>query len=168
MSKDSNKDDRRPERLPYRFRYPGYFLCKRKLERLRIFQNLIRHKARWAREYQFASPLEKLMPDVTDPAKIHVELDHMLNRLIPHVAADLSVAGVRLWVTHSEEEIRYNEQGELIRQDVERRYHLIADCDQLLRHAENSHLLMAALEQGIGVYQERQRSAWWEVFNPVI
>src|ERR1700719_1324692 len=47
----------------YLRRQPGYFHCRKALKRVKCFQDLIRHKERWAGDLDLAQPLEELIPN---------------------------------------------------------------------------------------------------------
>ncbi|MGE3278094.1 MAG: hypothetical protein AB7O67_23540 [Vicinamibacterales bacterium] len=86
-------DDKQHEPKSFRFP-PGYFACSRAIERLKKFQDLIRHHKRWAHQIEFARPLDQLIPKGTKPEHQHTVIEREINRLLPLVGQDLHMVGV--------------------------------------------------------------------------
>ena len=84
----------------------GYLACRRALERLHRFQDLLRHRERWATEIDLAQPLEKLLPHPLpkDNFQMSQLIDREINRLIPTVHAILQRAEINTkWIIRSED-----------------------------------------------------------------
>lgn len=156
----------RPERMPHR-RRPGYRECERILDRLRRFQDLVRHHQRWASEIERARPLEELLPEGTKPTEQPSEIKRQIRRLIPLVARDLTLGGVQLGVRRVF--ARYDpEKRRSVEEFGDRDYHLINDYFALPNDARASSLeqLTRALActRNCGAARERNagtRSLGW-------
>jgi hypothetical protein len=153
-----------PERPLFMRPAPGYFTTRRVLKRLRKFQNIIRHKERWATDIRFACPIEEVLPPNT-PVSEQVEvLEKEIHRMMHIVRWDINYAGVTTAVVH-----KHWDPAE--RKNQENRYDLILDYFRLPREPNSYQAyeaVMAALEQAIGMYEARLRQAKRDVFNPVV
>lgn len=152
--------------VPFYIRKPGYWRCRRILNRLRKFQDLVRHQERWGYDLDNAQPLEALLPKGTDtsPANAHQVsqlIEKQINRLIPLVQFDLTVTGINTGAS-----IRVNDDPEQWR-DI----NLVSSyLDQLPPEVPRNRryeLLMQCLERNIGWFEERQRRATWDAVNPL-
>ena len=152
-------------------RPPGYWRAKARLERLKKFQGLIRHKERWGDETAFARPLRELAPGAEDPRLRDTILDREINRMIPLVYQHLQDAGVSTLIEHIEREPRYDkEKGMIVDDEKSRKHDVIRGYFYLprdVRSREVFNMVMACLEQGIGIYEFRRKAALWELLNPV-
>lgn len=145
----------------------GYFECTRRIERLKKFQDLIRHKERYAGHLEFARPLEELIgkhENVLAP----LVLDREINRLIPIVHSYLLAIGLGLALTLRIPVEDYNDSGQLIHRMTERKLDLIRSYFDLPHSQYTYEKIMGLLDQGIGFYEARSQRAFWELFNPLI
>lgn len=153
-----------------RLRRPGYFQCRRILDRLRRFQDLVRHDQRWGSEIAHARPLEQLLPPETKPEHRGTEIDRQIRRLIPLVVRDLKRAGIPTRSTWRIPEERYDHDKRRMVEKVETlTYHLVGDYFILPRdgYATSFTAVIGALDEGIGAYEELKRRGFWELFNPL-
>ena len=149
---------------PRFLRPPGYFATKRVIAALKKFQNLIRHRERWAYDLPFACPIEELIPSSIPAQQQGDYLDQEITKEMQLIQWNINAAGVQTAVIYN----RRNTINDQIRND---HYDLILDYFRLPR-AEDSHkayaAVMQALSQAIGVYEARLRQAKRELYNPVI
>jgi hypothetical protein len=143
---------------------PGYFTTTRVLKRLRRFQNVVRHKERWAPDMQFACPIEELVPaKIPMPERFQL-LDREIHRMMHIIRRDINYAGVTTSVIHKHWDLVENKRKE-------DRYDVILDYFHLPR-GQSAHqayeAVMAHLEQAIGVYEGRSRQAKRDLFNPLV
>ena len=151
--------------VPFYIWKPGYWRCKGILQRLRKFQDLVRHRERWGYDLDNAQPIEALLPKGTDtsPANAHQVSqlsENQLNQLIPVVQFDLSITGIS-----TRGKVRVNDDPKLWRTvDLVSSY-----LDQFPQDAQQGRyeLLMQCIERNIGWFLERQRRAKWETVNPL-
>ena len=153
---DHEPRDGERERGP-RVLSPGYFACRRAIDRLGRFQDLARHHQGWAHQIDFARPLDQLLPGGYKPAQEPWVIQRELNRLIPAVLFCLQDAGIPTTVIH-----RHGAS--------EHRSDLIANYFELLRcssDAETFDLLIATLDRGIGVCEAAKSNAIYRKLNPM-
>ena len=152
--------------VPFHLRRPGYWRCRQVLRRLHEFQDLVRHRERWAPDIEIARPLEELLPKGTDisPAngfRVIQLIERQINRLIPIVSRNLLRGGIN---TRIRCRVRNHPQDEWREVDLVLGYfERLPDGGQQERYER----LMRCLEAGIGVYEERQRGAKRDSLNPV-
>jgi hypothetical protein len=143
--------------------WPGYWATKRKLERLRRFQNLIRHRERWAPDMAFACPIEGLVPPSIPEGDRYYYIEQEIYRLMRIVHRDLNFAGVPTGI--------YYKHWDPVEQKDEREdYDTILDYFRLPREQsarQAFEAVMGVLEQGVGIYAARLSQARWELFNPI-
>jgi|HubBroStandDraft_6_1064221.scaffolds.fasta_scaffold30862_3 hypothetical protein len=152
-----------PERPLFMPPAPGYFATKRILKRIHRFQDLIRHRERWAADLEFACPLEDLVPANVPEIQRVQYLDGEILRMMQGVHRAVNFAGVPTGV--------YYERRNPVDQENEREhYDLILDYQRLPRQDDaykSFQAVMGVLEQAIGVYDVRLNQAKREIFNPV-
>jgi len=161
----------------------GYWDCRKRIARLRRFQNLIRHREKWGHQLDLAPPLATLIPELyreipdeersgympnLTPEQVRVMrepaiIEREINRLIPMVHAYLNVLGIDTRRTYS----RWNHaEG---RED-KTEFDLISDYFYLPPEGTGSsfNAVIGVVEQGIGVYEARQHVAKLEILNPLL
>ena len=69
---------------------PGYFRCKRALRYLRKFQDLIRHRERFALDIDLARPLAELLPTGTVFAENDPRLRFAIDREVKQLMIPVS------------------------------------------------------------------------------
>jgi hypothetical protein len=152
-----------PERPLFMPAAPGYFATKRLLARIHRFQNLIRHRERWAPDLEFACPLEDVVPANVPEIQRGQYLDREILRMMQDVHRAVNFAGVPTSVYHEHRDPVDNHEEQ-------ERYDLILDYFRLPRW-DNGYkafeAVMSVLEQAIGVYEVRLNQAKREFFNPV-
>jgi hypothetical protein len=130
---------------------PGYFRTRRILKNLKRFQNLIRHKERWALDIPLACPIEELIAvDIPMPERF-AYLDREILKAMNMVQRGVNYAGVPTGVIHK----RWDG---IEHKDVEKHYDVILDYFRLPRDTRphDAHeAVMSVLEQAIGVYESR-------------
>jgi len=149
---------------------PGFFSCKRRVEILKRYQNLIRHRERWAPEMEFTTPIEKDIPDIkptTDPYHRMMLIEREISRLVVPVHHMLNQVGICTAVVRTP----LDPLAPADDAKPSRSYDIIADYFHLQSigtgQQRNFELLMRMLEQGIGAYQMRQERAFRDLFNPL-
>jgi hypothetical protein len=144
--------------------WPGYLRTRLKLKRMKRLQDLIRHKERWAGDFDLAQPLEELLPGIPDDKRyLHIEPE--INKCLPMVHYDLNrLLGIRTGVVY-EEQMPFGNEPE------RNSYDLILDYHRLPRRGDG-HVAFAAvmrvLDQGIGTLEARKKQAFYELFNPIV
>lgn len=139
-------------------------MTRRVLKRLLRFQNLVRHKERWAPDMRFACSIEELLPANTPMPDRFELLEKEIHRMMHVVRRDINYAEVATAVVHKH-------WDPVERKSQEDRYDLILDYFRLPRERDAYkayEAVMAALEQAIGVYEARLRRAKRDLFNPVV
>jgi len=143
---------------------PGYFATKRILKRLSRFQNVIRHKERWATDIDIACPIEELVdPKIPMHERFRV-LNHEIRRTMQIVYWDINYTGVPTGVIHKHWDI-------VEQKDINQQFDVIIDYFRLPRDPNGARAyeaVMSTLEQAIGVYEARLRQAKREMFNPIV
>lgn len=131
---------------------------------MRRFQNLIRHKERWASDIPLTCPIEELIPpDIQMPERMGY-LNREILKAMNVVWRGVNFAGVPTGVT------RKRWDG-IEQKDVERHYDVILDYFRLPRDTrphDAYEAVMSVLEQAIGVYESRLKQAKWDFVNPVV
>lgn len=143
---EAEKEKRRKQRFP-----PSAKYCDQVIERLKRFQDLVRHHQRWGSGMRFARPIEDLIPKLTAPQDVHAVVEREINRAIPGVSAELHWAGVHTGVSYKRQEYV---DGEL--KMVERHADLFINYFELPRDGGDAsffNMLMNAIDRGIGVYE---------------
>jgi hypothetical protein len=143
---------------------PGYFRAKRILRGLRRFQNLIRHKERWAADIGNACPIEDFCSADMPLHERFAFLDREILKAMQIVHRAVNFAGVSTRVIH-----RHWDSVE--QKEVEQGYELILDYPRLprgTRPQDAYESVMSVLEQAIGVYESRLRQSKWDFINPVV
>ena len=149
-------------------RPPGFFECRRAIESLTRFQNLARHHFPMQPDIQFAPSLEELLPAGTSQQQQRWVLEQQINRLIPIVIIHLRRVG--LDSTVSEE--RWQEKDYLGHEleKVTGKLNLVGEYLEMMRRRnglEGHLMLMALLEQALGLYEARKKAAFRAIFNPL-
>ena len=131
---------------------------------MKRFQNLIRHKERWAPDIPLVCPIEELIPaDIPMPERFDY-LDREILKAMNMVQRGVNYAGVPTGVIHK----RWDG---IEQKGVERRYDVILDYFRLPRDTrphDAYEAVMSVLEQAIGVYESRLKQAKWDFINPVV
>jgi hypothetical protein len=155
--------DQSPARRP-----PGFFECRRAIERLTRFRDLIIQRQRWAPYITLARPLEELLPNL-DPQDGPREIDRAISHLTPLVARDL-------WRMDIDTDFTFPKSRPEIDDDTRKIRHRDVDVDLIKDFFRLPHddpygrafdLVFHALEQGIGAYTERKKRAALEKLNPL-
>jgi hypothetical protein len=173
----------------------GYFECTKRIERLKRFQNLLRHREKWAHQFNFAPPLSRLIPELSKPVpdaersdilgnlspeqinamREPVLIDREINRLIPMVHAYLNAVYIDTIYTHTSRLREFDEsQGRPVNRDTARDFDAVLDYFNLnetpgferSRQLEFE-LLIGLAERGIGMYEARRQVAKHEMVNPL-
>lgn len=165
-----SNDESPPRTSPLSFPPPGYFSCKRRIQILKRYQNIIRHRERWAPEMRFATPLERDIPAITnaDPLHRRMLIDREVSRLAVAVHHMLHEVGVPTRITRTVRDLNLSGEGQ--RQFREEQNDIISDYFDLQSDENHQHifeLIIRTLEEGIGVYEMRKERAFWELFNPL-
>lgn len=149
----------------------GYFECNRRIETLKRFQDLVRHRERWAHQIDFARPLEELLPEGTTEVARPEIIEQQISRLQPLVSGFLFQAGIATTFTFSQPS--FDREKDRVVMDPAGRYDVIIQYFELpggdLGRARQEWFekVMNVLEQGIGVYEARRARALREKFNPL-
>jgi hypothetical protein len=150
---------------------PGYFACRRRIERLRRYLDLIRHRERWGLHIQFARPLEQLIGENVPEAQRHWAVEQAISRLSIPVWHDLDAVGVAtvygIMVDSDDIEKRMKQQ------QVRRSFDLIREYFTIPRHggpgnADIFEQTDRALHEGIGAYEALAARRRWDFFNPLM
>jgi hypothetical protein len=152
-----------PERPLFMPAAPGYFATKRILKSIHRFQDLIRHRERWAADLEFACPLKDVVPANVPEVLRAQYLDGEILRMTQGVHHAVNFAGVPTGVY-------YGPRNEADRESRRERYDLILDYARLPKQDDaykTFQAVMGVLEQAIGVYDVRLNQAKREIFNPV-
>jgi len=168
-------DSGRTERIRVERRHPlpGYFECRRQIELLQRFQDLVRYQSWGYGKHEvamFARPLEELLPphggDVKDSTAL---LRQETLQSIPRVTMALNHAGLSARMTYTKYKHKYDmEKQELVETPVSTSYHAIEDYYRLPETFESFEMLMEIINKGIGYYKYRMNAAFWELFNPLV
>jgi len=141
---------------------PGFWRTRYILKQARKFQDLIRHKERWASDIDLAQPLKKLLPGVPEALWIQsIDLEISKGQRLVHWA--LNHFGVPTSTLYKD---RYAPEGEKPRQ-----YDLVLDYFRLPRVSGETHApfeaVMSMMNQGIGVIEMHKRQTAWNLINPI-
>jgi len=138
----------------------GYLACRKILERLEIFKDLVRHNSPYGGYIgkEFARPLEELITENIPPGRMYDILEQHINQLIPLVHRDLFYARISLGATRGE-----------AGSEAERHYDMILQFFEFIRDGGGNvyNMVIGALDQGIGYYKAKKHQAFWDIFNPV-
>jgi hypothetical protein len=152
--------------FPFHMRRPSYFRCRRVLEDLHLFQDLVRHHWRMPDHLTAARPLRDLLPPGTREDQHQLMMEQRINRLIPLVTEDMSVAGMKneIIYEHSEPKrvaghFEYNEKEEV--------FDVIEDYFDLPHRRDSFDAVMASVERTIGIYEDAKKTALLRTFNPL-
>jgi hypothetical protein len=169
----------------------GYFDCKKRIKRLRRFQNLVRHREKWAHQIDLAPPLKDLIPelyrdvppeersglmpnltqDQIRAVREPILIDQEINKLIPMVRAYLNVVGIstRFEFRHREQEFDAA-QGRAVPREIVTQFDIVGDYFRLPHDGSGRTFedLFGVVEQAIGIYEARQHVAKVELFNPLV
>jgi hypothetical protein len=159
---DGNTDRPRPH-VPWSLLRPGYFRCKRTIERLRKFRALAIHHDRWGAYIDSVPPLEDLIgpaAELNNPIKQHLELERQLAYLAMPVCRDLEVCGV----THV-----VNVKDPYAPEKEPRRLSVITNFTQFPEGQSQRRFeaLIQRIDFAIGQYEDRKRAAVRDWFSPV-
>jgi hypothetical protein len=147
---------------------PGLFACRRAIDTLKRFQDLVRHYMPLPPDIDFARPLSELIPAGTKKEHEHSTIEQQINRLAPRVSRDLALAGIDTHVSLSKWEEK--EFGGLEMEKVSLDQDLIGNYFDM-QHGGSSlqthRMLMYAIEEGIGVYESFKSAAMRRMFNPI-
>lgn len=152
---------------------PSYWACKRRIRILRKYQDLVRHQTRSQPDVRFADKLEDLIGPFKDPVeRIHL-LEREIARLSPIVFHLLDEVGIPTIATYTVNEMKPAATGSPFRMvpRKEDRNILVAylQMDPSSVEGQNTFdLVMTTLEEGIGMYQSRERIAFREIFYPTV
>lgn len=156
-------------KIPVVRRLPvGYLECNRRIDKLKRFQDLIRHRERWAIQIEFARPLEDLVPAGTTELARPEVIDQQIARLQPLVSNYLRRAVVETVFSYSDPTL-YPEKSKVVRKyDVIRDYFELPGGELGSMRQHWFEKVMNILEQGIGMYQARREQALRDKFNPLV
>lgn len=146
---------------------PSYWSCKNRLNILRRYQDIVRHKEGWAHDIEHACPLEELIPEAKSATDRFILFDREINRLTPLVHWALNEVGVLTGIVSIRREPSLGEHG-VIEREVTEKHDIILDYLDLGHQQRTYELLMRSLERGIGIYQSRMKIAYRELFNPIV
>jgi len=134
----------------------SYFEYKRTLKRLERFQNLIAHRGNCAINLQLVPPIEQLLPKIPEQNR-HSMIDREIKRLMFVVHHDFSTTNISTTLIYRPVT------------GVETKYDLVLDYFDLLgsQNIDGHASLMLLLENCIGIFQDRKRKAFSELFNPL-
>ena len=146
---------------------PTYFQCKRVIDRLSRLQDLIRHHQPSSHEIPFARPIERLLPKGVKKEHQHQAIEHEIARLLQLAHSYLVAAGVGTEAVKDELEIDISDG--LKREKIEKKLDLIGNYFELERTRDPRvfDTVLRTLGAGIGVYNARKRTAFWDLFNPL-
>ena len=171
IESEAKMSDTHSEPRRFLVRHPiTYWSCKRRIQALRKYQDLVRHRERSPESLRFAQRLE----DLIGPFKDQLERMHLLEqeiaRLSPIVFHILQDVGVPTSVYRKVEEFPAGSAIESTQK--EEKYDLIVGYLQVpvgsIEAQRNCDLLVTILEEGIGMYQSRKQIAWREIFYPTV
>jgi hypothetical protein len=149
----------------YQQRQPSFIHCRRALNRVKRFQDLIRHKERRAGDFDMARPIEELIPD------------YDLNRGTQMI--DLEIGKLQQLVQWDMRYIAVTNTSYLINDpehigpepDEPRRFDLVMDYFRLPRPMAREHAayiaVMRMCNNAVGVLEARKRQTFWQLFNPI-
>ena len=152
--------------FPFHMRKPSYFRCKKVLDRLHLFQDLVRHHWRWADHAAAARPLKELLPPGTREDQHLLTMEQQINRLIPLVARDTSFVGISNEISYLHSEPKFT-AGHIENSEKEEVFDVIEDYFDLPRRRSAFDAVMASVERTIGIYEAEKRAALWGWFNPL-
>lgn len=147
---------------------PGFFACRRAIDTLKRFQDLVRHRTPLPPDITFARPLSELIPAGTSKEHERWAIEQQINRLAPRASQYLAIARIdtRVDVSRWEEKDFGGRQMEKVSRDLD----LIGNYFDLERNGsflETHRMLMRSIEEGIGVYEALGRVAVRRMFSPI-
>jgi len=161
----SERSDSRRIRFP-----PSYWACKKIVENLKRFQDLLRHHYRWAHQVEFARPIHELIPPDTKPQDEQSVIDREINRMLPRVYRNLELVGVTTGVSWTEiEDQWWKTEGDKYA-PKKHSNDLLLNCLHLPTQGSRAGFfdqLIAFLDQAIGAYEDLQRAAVRRMRNPL-
>jgi hypothetical protein len=171
----------------------AYFECKKRIERLKRFQNLLRHREKWSPQLDFAPPLERLIPEIGQPVaeeersghfpnlaqnqiramREPILIDREINRLIAVVHNYLNAVNVNTVYTQTSQCRDFDESERPVNRETQRHFDAVLDYFSIsrlpgIRTGEEFELLLGLTDRGIGIYEARLKVAMREMFNPLI
>ena len=163
-----HQDDESRHR-PFRPRPAGYFECRRRIELLEKFKDLVRHDRNCDRN--LARPLNELLPYPESDDRW--ALTREINQLATPVWDALADVGISTSVKHttSRDERDFDNKaplGRLVKKETVQKYDIIEQYSGLPLSPVMPRLVVEALDRGIGVYKHRETKAFWEMFNPLV
>lgn len=149
----------------YQRRLPGYFRCKKALNRVKRFQDLVRHKERWANEIDLAQPIEALISGY-DASRGTQSIDLEIGKLQQLVQWDMRYIAVTNTTYLINDPDHIGQEP-----DEPRRFDLVMDYFRLPRPMAREHAaftgVMRMCNNAIGVLEARKRQTFWQMFNPI-
>jgi hypothetical protein len=141
---------------------PGFWRTRYILKQAKKFQDLIRHRERWASDIDLAQPLKKLLPGIPEALWVQ-SIDLEIGKLQRPVHWALNHFGVSTSTLYKD---RYAPEAE-----EPRRYDLVLDYFRLPRVSGETHApfeaVMSIMNQGIGVVEVHKRHTAWNLINPI-
>lgn len=149
--------------------WPGYWITKRRLNRLVRFKDLIIHREQWAPEIESAPSLEELFPSEhlqrgTMDAIQRIEREIRESMML--VTQHLRQCGVGTGVVITRFN-RLENRRETTNHDLVLDYFRMSNDDELDRH-RNFEELVERLDMGIGLHKNRLPHAKHDLFNPIM
>jgi hypothetical protein len=167
------EEDQKTESTPFLLRVPpGYFQCKRAIRILKTFQGLVYHREGWrplpGSPTYFIPALETLIPSDTPESAKSAMIQQEISKLIVPVHVILNDAGVfTRWLYRSRKQAPLPFSTSPSPEQEKREYDIIRQYFELPQSLENFEIIVRTLNQGIGVFEMRERAAFWEIFNPL-
>jgi hypothetical protein len=145
-----------PPHIPWAMRRPGFWRCRRTINRLLRFQHLVQQHDKWGSHMEYPPPLEKLIGKEWMEKNPEIETERQMSKIAPQVARDLGLAGI----SHH---VKLDLSGE------ERLLSLVTDYLAFPQEARSRKFksLMQRLDMTVGQYEERQHHAILDWFNPL-
>ena len=167
------EEPQKTESTPFLLRVPpGYFQCSRAIATLKKFQGLIYHREGWRPLFGsptfFVPPIETLLPPNTPESARPTIIQQEISKLIVPVHLILNDAGVfTRWLYKSRKQLPLLFSTDPPPEQEKREYDIIRQYFELPHSLENFQIVTRTLDQGIGVFEMRKRTAFWEMFNPL-
>jgi hypothetical protein len=145
-----------PSHIPWALRRPGYWRCRRIIKRLLRFQHLVQQHDKWASYAEYPPPLEKLIGKEWIQKNPGIETERQMNKIAPQVVRDMDLSGI----SHR---VKLDLDGE------KRSLSLVTDYLAFPEDARSSKFksLMHRLDMAVGQYEDRERNAVRDCFNPL-
>ena len=147
--------------------------CRDRIDALQRFADLVRHHQRWAPQMPLARPLDELIPEDTPPAQRHEVIEREIRRLIPSVTRALKAAGVATVFRRQKEEMAFDwDKGAHRPKEIVTTHDVIRDYFNLPKgdsreRVQYFDLVLGAVEEGVGYYQDELNSAIRRRWNPL-